>query len=162
MRVLIGDTNLAVANDTHRIKARVAEIRQHPNYNSGNLDNDIAVLVLEEAVDLYAHPNIKPACLPDTETVEADLIGEQAVVSGWGTVGSGEHLNGHLHEVTVEVYGKSNCGVHTWSMTDSMMCAGLMQGGKDSCQGWKLLSCSQCQELGQKPNLAPDWLFVLR
>ena len=25
-------------------------------------------------------------------------------------------------------------------------------------QGWKLLSCSQCQELGQRANLAPDWL----
>ena len=24
--------------------------------------------------------------------------------------------------------------------------------------GWKLLSCSQCQELGQRANLAPDWL----
>ena len=25
-------------------------------------------------------------------------------------------------------------------------------------QGWKLLSCSQCQEFGQRANLAPDWL----
>ena len=24
--------------------------------------------------------------------------------------------------------------------------------------GWKLLSCSQCQELGQRANLASDWL----
>ena len=28
--------------------------------------------------------------------------------------------------------------------------------------GWKLLSCSQCQELGQRANLAPDWFFVFR
>ena len=25
-------------------------------------------------------------------------------------------------------------------------------------QGWKLLSCSQCQELGQRSSLASDWL----
>ena len=25
-------------------------------------------------------------------------------------------------------------------------------------QGWKLLSCSQCQKLGQRANLASDWL----
>ena len=25
-------------------------------------------------------------------------------------------------------------------------------------QGWKLLSYSQCQEFGQRSNLAPDWL----
>ena len=27
-----------------------------------------------------------------------------------------------------------------------------------SLLGWKLLSCSQCQELGQRATLAPDWL----
>ena len=26
------------------------------------------------------------------------------------------------------------------------------------CLGWKLLSCSQCQELGQRANLDSDWL----
>ena len=25
-------------------------------------------------------------------------------------------------------------------------------------QGWKVLSCSHCQEFSQKPYLAPDWL----
>jgi len=134
LKVLIGDTNFAIANDTTRFIASVAEIRQHPDYNSRNTDNDIAVLVLTTPVDLAAYPNIKPACLPDTETVD-DLVGEQAVVSGWGTVGSGQHLNGHLHEVTVEVFAKSNCGAHTSRMTENMMCAGLMEGGKDSCQG---------------------------
>merc|ERR1719295_2234643 len=44
-RVLIGDTNLAI-------------------------DNDIAVLTLSRPLNLYAYPNIKPACLPKTETVE--------------------------------------------------------------------------------------------
>merc|ERR1712131_79700 len=132
IKVLIGDTNLAVANDTQRFIVEVDEIKQHPDYS--NVNNDIAVLVLRTPVDLYAYPNIKPACLPVTETVD-DIIGDKAMVSGWGTVGSNEHLNGHLHEVTVEVYGKSNCGDHTSSMTDNMMCAGLMEGGKDSCQG---------------------------
>ena len=28
--------------------------------------------------------------------------------------------------------------------------------------GWKLLSCSQCQELGQRAFLAPDWFCVIR
>ena len=27
---------------------------------------------------------------------------------------------------------------------------------------WKLLSCSQCQELVQRANLAPDWFFIFR
>jgi len=133
IKVLIGDTSLAIANDTTRFIKDVAEIRQHRNYYDRTYENDIAVLVLSTTVDLYAYPNIKPACLPDTETVD-DLIGERAVVSGWGTVGTGQHLNGHLHKVTVDIYGKSNCGVHTSEMTEDMMCAGIMEGGKDSCQ----------------------------
>ena len=27
---------------------------------------------------------------------------------------------------------------------------------------WRLLSCSQCQESGQRANLAPDWFVVFR
>ena len=34
----------------------------------------------------------------------------------------------------------------------------LASAASDSGQGWKLFSCSQCQELGQRANLAPDWL----
>jgi len=134
INILIGDTNLAVANDTTRFISSLSEIRQHPQYNPSNLENDISVLVLSSPIDLYSYPNIKPACLPTTETVD-DLIGENAVVSGWGTVGSGLHQNSHLHEVTVEVLGKTNCGAHTSGMTPDMFCAGLLQGGKDSCQG---------------------------
>merc|ERR1712121_120874 len=134
INILIGDTNLAVANDTTRFISSLSEIRQHPQYNPSNLENDISVLVLSSPIDLYSYPNIKPACLPTTETVD-DLIGENAVVSGWGTVGSGLHQNSHLHEVTVKVLGKSNCGSHTSGMTPDMFCAGLLEGGKDSCQG---------------------------
>merc|ERR1711962_924812 len=136
IKVLIGDTNLAIANDTTRFIKDVAEIRQHEDYriNYVSVENDIAVLVLSTPVDLAAYPNIKPACLPDTETVD-DLVGERAVVSGWGQDGSGQHLNGHLRKVTVDVYGKTNCGKHTDEMTEDMICAGMMEGGKDACQG---------------------------
>ena len=28
-------------------------------------------------------------------------------------------------------------------------------------QGWKFMSCSHCQELGQPADLGSDWLFTL-
>ena len=31
-------------------------------------------------------------------------------------------------------------------------------GSQTHQQGWKLLSCSQCQKFGQRANLASDWL----
>jgi len=136
LKVLLGDTNIANSTEALHFVKDVAEIINHPDYKSfpGYSWNDIAVLVLSTTVDIYAHPNIKPACLPDTETVD-DLIGEQAVVSGWGSVGFEQHSNNHLHDVTVEVYGKSNCGSVNHLMREDMLCAGLMEGGKDACQG---------------------------
>ena len=107
INVLIGDTTLGVADDTTRFIKSVSEIRQHPNYNDNTLENDISVLVLSSPVDLTAHPNIKPACLPSTET-KSELYGRPAVVSGWGTVSSGGYQTSHIHEVTVEIL--SNCG----------------------------------------------------
>ena len=34
----------------------------------------------------------------------------------------------------------------------------LLGDTKDDEQGWKLLSCNQCQALRKRANLAPDWL----
>ena len=105
--VLIGDTTLGVTNVTTQFFRNVSKIIQHPGYNKTNLDNDIAVLVLSSPVDLFAHPNIKPACLPTTET-KADMFGRDAVVSGWGILGDDEPLSSHLKEVMVKIL--PHCG----------------------------------------------------
>ena len=134
LKVVVGETTLAITNDTQRFVMDVAVIKQHPGYDSSTLSNDICVLELSSAVDLTSFPHIKPACLPYSSQI-TDFVGQSAVVSGWGTIGSGLTLNSHLHEVSVEVYGNSNCGAHTTAMTSDMFCAGAMEGGKDSCQG---------------------------
>ena len=107
IKVIIGDTTLGVANDTTRFITNVSKIRQHPNYNPITKENDIAVLVLSSAVNLKAHPNIKPVCLPSTET-KSDMYGRSAVVSGWGNDADGVSYTSHLKEVTVEIL--SDCG----------------------------------------------------
>jgi len=132
--ILIGDTTLAIANDTTRFVVQASKVKIHPDYGKETgIDNDIAVLTLSRPLDLYANPNIKPACLPEKETVE-DLIGKPAIVSGWGKVGVNQHRTAHLQKVEVEIFGKNNCGLYEdWKITDDMLCAGIMQGGKDSC-----------------------------
>ena len=129
--VSLGDSWKFVRNESESITIPVKAIKQHPDYNSQNVDNDISLLELEEAVDLFSSPLIKPICLPSSGTT---YNGEQATVSGWGTLDSGEPSPANLHGVSVDIY--ADCGSMTSSMTDSMICAGdIVNGGKDSCQG---------------------------
>ena len=107
--VLIGETILGAANDTTQFIQNVSELRRHPNYDYSKQphSNDIAVLVLSSPVDLFTYPNIKPACLPTTET-RADMYGRDAVVSGWGDMALGGPSHSHLQEVRVKI--QPHCG----------------------------------------------------
>ena len=100
--VLIGDTTLGVANVSTAFFRNVSEIIQHPEYNQLMIINDITVLVLSSPVDLFTYPNIKPACLPTTET-KADMYGRDAVVSGWGDMTFGGLANNHLQELRAKI-----------------------------------------------------------
>ena len=112
--VLVGDTTLGVANDTTRLFFDVSEIRIHPEYDNSTktVQNNIAVLALSSPVDLKAHPNIKPACLPKSDT-EIDLKHRTAVLSGWGTVGDKMRnedtiSNSNLHKLRVKILPNCN------------------------------------------------------
>ena len=129
--IRVGDTSLDSSFEATAFTIAVASIKQHPNYDSSVIANDISVLELATAVDLHAYPNIKPACLP----AAGALFPGDSIVSGWGTVGSGSYLNSWLHEVNVTIFADGDCGSMNSYMTDDMMCAGVKAGGKDACQG---------------------------
>ena len=93
LKVLIGDTTFAAG-----FIMNVTAIKQHPEYCTSGVNNDISVLELEYALDLTRYPNIKPICLP---TQDSTYVGTSATVSGWGTVASGGNANSHLHEVAI-------------------------------------------------------------
>ena len=129
--VRLGDTSLDEEFEAEAFTVGVAAIKQHSQYDSSTLQNDISVLELVEAVSLTDYPNIKPVCLPEAA---AQFPGE-AVVSGWGTVSYGGHLTSYLNEAGVTVFADGDCGSMNSQMTEDMLCAGLMAGGKDACQG---------------------------
>ena len=129
--VRLGETSLDTTYESYSKTIGVKKIIQHPAYDSSTFANDISILQLKKKISLKDYPNIKPACLPDKN---ARFPGD-AIVSGWGTVGSGMHLNSWLHEVNVTVFADGNCGAMNSHMTPDMMCAGKMEGGKDACQG---------------------------
>ncbi|XP_054463264.1 trypsin I-P1-like [Anoplopoma fimbria] len=111
----------------------VTRVIRHPDYNSLNSDNDMALLLLSSLVDFTDY--IRPVCLASNESVFT--AGTSSWVTGWGTIGSDEPLPfpQRLQEVTVPLVSNSQCDAAYGIITDNMICAGLDEGGKDSCQG---------------------------
>ncbi|XP_056625453.1 chymotrypsin-like protease CTRL-1 [Triplophysa dalaica] len=119
--------------NTHEVNRTMSRVITHPNYNSSTSDNDIALLQLSSSVDFTAH--IKPVCLAAAGS-EFDE-GIQSWVTGWGDNGSNQ-LPDTLQEAVIPIVSNYNCSSaynNRNSITDNMMCAGLTDGGKSSCEG---------------------------
>jgi len=126
IRVLLGEHNIA---DSVYNRVDVAEIINHPNYNSQTLDNDYAILRLANPIDFTIE--VSPACLP--ADLSATYAGVLAIVTGWGTLSSGGSRPSTLQEVEVTVTTNVECNSAYDSITSNMVCAA--DSGKDSCQG---------------------------
>ncbi|XP_056221498.1 transmembrane protease serine 9-like [Seriola aureovittata] len=133
-QVSLGRQNLQGTNP-NEVSRTVARIILHPNYDSDSSDNDIALLRLSSPVMFTDY--IRPVCLAASDSVFNN--GTDSWVTGWGAVNEGVSLPfpQTLQEVEVPVLGNRQCnclnGVGT--VTDNMICAGVLAGGKDSCQG---------------------------
>lgn len=165
-------------------KFRVKTINVHPNFRfTPQADRyDVAVLKLNRPVPYV--PHIQPICIPDKG---ADFEGYYGWAAGWGALRPGSRLrpkelqvvdvpiiNGHLCEAWHRQKG-INVVIH-----EEMMCAGYINGGKDSCQGdsggplmmevesrWYLMgivsagySCAQGKQPGiyHRVPVTSDWI----
>ncbi len=111
----------------------VANWEINPNYNTLSADtfNDIAVIKLTSSFDKNDYVNL--CCLPDGST-QLPIIGESAVIAGWGTTISDLPSSGsnNLLQAVIQVEGSSGyCNVSTTSAVE--FCAGY--DAFDSCPG---------------------------
>lgn len=109
-------------------KSTVKSIWRNPSYDANTLANDFAVLTLNTN---FSGP---------VATLETDpavyAAGTTATVLGWGdTTGKGSYQD-KLRKVNVPIVSDASCtkAYGNGYMKESMVCAGLPQGGKDSCQ----------------------------
>jgi len=110
---------------------RVSQIVIHEDYGRYGYENDIALLFISEPFELNA--DVNTIALPTQGQITAGNI----LVSGWGTLSSGGQSPDILQKVEIPIVADDECadaysGEH---FEESMLCAGLAQGGKDSCQG---------------------------
>ena len=133
-----------VNNDSEfypNVELDVLSISIHPDFYSGNLYNDIAIIKLDGFLDFQRNPHISPVCLPDSL---AEFSGERCFVSGWGKDafggdGSYQHT---LKEVDVPILGHGDCERklqrtrlgYEFTLHPGFICAGGEEG-KDSCKG---------------------------
>ncbi|EDO41035.1 predicted protein, partial [Nematostella vectensis] len=113
---------------------KVSAIITHSNYNSRTMYNDIALLKL--ATPAQTNSKVGFVCLPETEASPSD--GTTCWITGWGTLSSGGSPPDILQEASVPVVSRARCEqayTDPNQIHDSMLCAGLDNGGVDTCQG---------------------------
>uniref|UniRef100_A0A8C4F8J9 complement subcomponent C1r n=1 Tax=Dicentrarchus labrax TaxID=13489 RepID=A0A8C4F8J9_DICLA len=141
LRVYMGLTNV---NTLRQSPVYTASIHVHPEYNNPNnvnFNNDIALIKLREPITFRA--SVMPVCLPEKGATY--VTGMMGLVSGFGLTERLKILTNMLKYVQLPVVEQETCRASITSakkkrnsvpsLTNNMFCAGVPEGGKDSCQG---------------------------
>ena len=120
------------------VRRHVADIISHQKYAPQTHDNDIALLKLTED----APANVAVALLPTAAIDKAQSKpGSVVTVIGWGATSEGGDTTPKLMEVDVKMQDRALCQrnyrdvLPSATITANMFCAGMPEGGADSCQG---------------------------
>lgn len=136
-RIKLGEHNRSMDEGTEDT-IQVKTVYVHPNFNRQTLDNDIALLNLEEVVIFSNY--IIPVCLPTKQMAESMLLitEKMVLVTGWGALDQNDHT---IHPSTllyihIKLASHKNCSeMLPGKITDNMICAGLPGTRRDACAG---------------------------
>merc|ERR1712212_822856 len=109
----------------------LSKIIQHEDYVGMAISNDISLLKFSEPLTFTEYVQAIDLPAPG-HTASSDCI-----VSGWGTTSEGGTTPHVLQKVTVPIVSDEECRkAHGENeIDDSMICAGVTEGGKDACLG---------------------------
>jgi len=115
-------------------KIKPLRIFAHEQYNQGTMEHDYALIQLSQ------NSSYAPVEL-NTVDLKVDLENQiMATTAGWGALKEGSYsLPSLLQKVSVPLVSTETCNSKEaydgGIKEDTMLCAGLKEGGKDSCQG---------------------------
>uniref|UniRef100_A0A8C1WZJ4 Transmembrane serine protease 2 n=1 Tax=Cyprinus carpio TaxID=7962 RepID=A0A8C1WZJ4_CYPCA len=111
----------------------VSRIVMH-NFDPRTNENDIALMKLNRPLTITS--DVMPVCLPNKGMYFA--APRECYVTGWGALFSGGPASQTLQEAKIQLIDRTTCNsraVYNGRITDTMICAGKLEGGVDSCQG---------------------------
>ncbi|KAJ0064640.1 hypothetical protein NL108_011482, partial [Boleophthalmus pectinirostris] len=128
--VLLGLHAQGSANEW-TVRRKVQRIIAHPEYNYMTYNNDVALMELDK--DVVLNQYVWPICLP--AKTHRFSPGTEAWITGWGATREGGTVAQILQKASVRVVNSTVCkSLMGDDVTDTMMCAGVLQGGIDACQ----------------------------
>ena len=120
------------------VRSAVDGIIVHEAYDPATSDSDIALLHLTGPIPAQLRTAV--AATPEHDKQYVVPLGD-AVVIGWGATREGGRTTPQLMRVWVDIQDSKLCEANyqevipSLQITDNMLCAGLPEGGQDSCQG---------------------------
>ncbi|TKS82329.1 Anionic trypsin-1 [Collichthys lucidus] len=127
---ILGDHHIYQYEGTEQYMS-VDAIYWHQSYDYQTLDYDIMLMKLAHPVTVNEY--VKPIDLP----IACPTAGTMCRVSGWGNIYSDSVFSPfNLQCVEVPILSDKDCETsYPGKITNQMVCAGYLEGGKDSCQG---------------------------
>ncbi|XP_072273027.1 prostasin-like [Pyxicephalus adspersus] len=141
-QVTVGSYNISL-NNPNEVVSNVQKIIINSTYKTVGSPGDIALLILPNPITFSNF--IQPICLP-TASISFST-GMECWVTGWGTIASGVNLPAPktLQQVMTPFISRDTCdrwyhvnsgiSYSTSIIASDQICAGYINGQKDSCQG---------------------------
>ncbi|XP_043078526.1 transmembrane protease serine 9 isoform X1 [Puntigrus tetrazona] len=110
----------------------VQRVIPHPAFNGSTMDFDVALLEL--SIPAPKSYTIQTVCLPSPW--HSFIKNMECYIIGWGAVREDGMITNLLQKAQVNVIDQLDCQqAYGAELTNNMMCAGSMEGEKDTCLG---------------------------
>ncbi|XP_062848642.1 complement C1r subcomponent-like isoform X2 [Trichomycterus rosablanca] len=116
----------------------VESLHVHPEFKISDFNNDIALIKLQSPITF--NENVMPVCLPEQD----GQSGNMGTVSGFGLTEE-QNTADALRYVRLPIVDQQVCHEslnkarqivpNVYPLTENMFCAGLPEGGNDTCRG---------------------------